>query len=75
MINYDKRGKNMEEKETKKTLKQVKKLRRKIKNLRERLNTMLGAEQLSKRELVETRIKEWIKNERKNELDRPNESM
>ena len=36
---------------------------------------MLGAEQLSKRELVETRIKEWIKNERKNELDRPNESM
>ena len=50
-------------------------LRRKIKNLRERLNTMLGAEQLSKRELVETRIKEWIKNERKNELDRPNKSM
>ena len=33
MINYDKGGKNMEEKETKKTLKQVKKLRRKIKNL------------------------------------------
>ena len=32
MINYDKGGKNMEEKETKKTLKQVKKLRRKIKN-------------------------------------------
>lgn len=65
----------MEEKEAKKTLKQAQKLRKRIKNFREKLNTMLGAEQLSKRELVETRIKEWMKNERKNELNRTNESM
>lgn len=65
----------MEEKEAKKNLKQVKKLRRKMENLRKRLNTMFGAEQLSKRETIETRIKEWIKNEKKYEFDRPNESM
>ncbi len=65
----------MEEKEAKKTLKQAQKLRKRIKNFREKLNTMLGAEQLSKRKLVETRIKEWMKNERRNELNKTNESM
>lgn len=59
----------MEGKEAKKTLKQAQKLRKRIKNFREKLNTMLGAEQLSKRKLVETRIKEWMKNERRNELN------
>jgi hypothetical protein len=65
----------MEGKEAKKTLKQAQKLRKRIKNFREKLNTMLGAEQLSKRKLVETRIKEWMKNERRNELNKTNESM
>lgn len=65
----------MEEKEAKKTLKQAQKLRKRIKNFREKLNTMLGAEQLSKRKLVETRIKEWMKNERRNELNKTNELM
>lgn len=65
----------MEEKEAKKTLKQAQKLRKRIKNFREKLNTMLGAEQLSKRKLVETRIKEWMKNERRNEPNKTNESM
>ncbi len=65
----------MEEKEAKKTLKQAQKLRKRIKNFREKLNTMLGAEQLSKRKLVETRIKEWMKNERRNELNKTNEPM
>lgn len=65
----------MEGKEAKKTLKQAQKLRKRIKNFREKLNTMLGAEQLSKRKLVETKIKEWMKNERRNELNKTNESM
>ena len=65
----------MEGKEAKKTLKQAQKLRKRIKNFREKLNTMLGAEQLSKRKSVETKIKEWMKNERRNELNKTNESM